>query len=180
MVCSSAAAFEYLARRLLGTNLLPLALPQLCWCSRTLWRATLRTQQFPPPCSGSRHPIVKSTATASETPPPIAALPPPETCAAPSDLRSAPCAAYSKLHTSPLYDYASRSYARTTHSAHAQARALRSHTPDTCASRALRAPEQELANSVQHLLCFRGHFRADAVTGENDKQCIHNGYLFLF
>ena len=70
-----------------------------CASTRTLWRAALRAWQFPPPGSGSRHPNVKSTATASATPPPTAALQPPDTRAPPSALPSPPRATYCTLHT---------------------------------------------------------------------------------
>ena len=68
--------------------------PHLCWCSRALWTAALRTWPFPQYGSGSRPRSVTSSATASATTPPTAALPLPDTGAPPIPLTSPPCAAY--------------------------------------------------------------------------------------
>ena len=116
------------------------ALRAPCLCSRPLWRSALPASRCLPPASGSPHRCSESSALNSETPPPIAALPMPEThappCARPSPTFAVCCSSHT--HRAPYMNTLPKSCGRTSHSAPAQTRAPECHTPKTSAGRARR------------------------------------------
>ena len=122
-----------------------------CLCSPPLSRAALRSARSPPPVSSSLHHGPKSSAGASQIPPPTAALPLLETHAPPCAPPSPPCAVCCSPGTprAPCTNTLPKSPGRTSHSAPAQSHAPECRTLKTCIGRAPRIPAPVLPPNLR-------------------------------